>query len=215
MDLSRPIASVVPTLDGPVLQVLAGTTAPLSGRRIHGLARTGSEAGVRRVLNRLAQHGLVTVTHAGAADLYVANRDHLAWPAVERLAMLRPLLLDLMRKYCASLVLHPVHVSLFGSVARGEGDTSSDIDVLLVRPEAAAGSASDDEAWEDQWVTFRSLIHSATGNPCSIFEVSQSEFHEIVRTGGSLAAEWARDTIDICGKPFAELAGNARKAVRG
>src|ERR1700722_14408813 len=86
MNLSQPSDCVVPTLDGPVLMVLARLTAPVTGRQVHQLAGTGSESGVRKVLARLVGQGIVRVNEAGSALLYHANREHVAWPAVEKLA---------------------------------------------------------------------------------------------------------------------------------
>src|SRR6266508_1038245 len=59
VDVAHPIRAVVPTLDGPVLEVLARTTRPLTGREIHRLAETGSPNGVRLALTRLSGQGLV------------------------------------------------------------------------------------------------------------------------------------------------------------
>jgi hypothetical protein len=59
-----------------VLAVLAHTRRPLTGRQVHQLAGAGSESGVRKVLARLTAQGLVHVSEAGQAKLYVANREH-------------------------------------------------------------------------------------------------------------------------------------------
>jgi hypothetical protein len=58
--------------------VLAHTARPLTGREIVRLARRGSERGVRLVLHRLVDHELVSAQEAGAATLYVLNREHVA-----------------------------------------------------------------------------------------------------------------------------------------
>jgi len=65
--VSQPYAAIcsslegpVLDLEGPVLDVLAHTTRPLTGREIARLARRGSERGVRLVLHRLVDHGLVS-----------------------------------------------------------------------------------------------------------------------------------------------------------
>jgi len=97
LDVAHPIRSVVPTLDGPVLEVLARTTRPLSGREVHRLAGTGSPNGIRLVLARLAEQGLVYAEERAKAVFYTANRDHVAWPAVEILTGLRRTLLDRLR----------------------------------------------------------------------------------------------------------------------
>jgi signal transduction histidine kinase len=81
VDVAHPIRSVVSTLDGPVLEVLARTTRSLTGREIHRLAGTGSPNGVRRALDRLAEQGLVHAEERAKAVFYPGNRDHVAWPA--------------------------------------------------------------------------------------------------------------------------------------
>jgi hypothetical protein len=55
VDVSSPISSVIPSLDGAVLDALAGTTAPLNLSAVHKLAGRGSMSGVRRVLLRLVR----------------------------------------------------------------------------------------------------------------------------------------------------------------
>jgi hypothetical protein len=84
VDVSSPITSVIPSLDGPILQVLASSTAPLSLTKIHQRAGRGSLSGVRKVLLRLVEHGLVHESPAG----YALNRDHVAAPAILHLAQL-------------------------------------------------------------------------------------------------------------------------------
>lgn len=54
MDLSRPVANVVPFPDGDVLMVLVGTTHPLTGHKLCRLVRRESWSGVRRVPHRLS-----------------------------------------------------------------------------------------------------------------------------------------------------------------
>src|SRR5450756_2339371 len=84
MYLSNPISAIILTLEALVLRSLAHTTQPLSGSRIAELATTGSNPGVRTALNRLVRHGTVLARRSGPSILYTANRDHLAWPAIER-----------------------------------------------------------------------------------------------------------------------------------
>jgi hypothetical protein len=88
VNVSLPLRSVVPTVDAPVLAVLAGTTRPLTGRRIARLAKA-SHGAVNAVLARLTRAGIVDAEQHGHATLYVANRDNLAWPGVQILADLR------------------------------------------------------------------------------------------------------------------------------
>lgn len=91
----------------------------LSGRQVHQLAGTGSEAGVRRVLTRLARTGLVLVHYAGNSLLYTPlNTSHLAAKAVSQLANLRTIFIGTVQLDIGSWSVPPIHASLFGSAAR-------------------------------------------------------------------------------------------------
>lgn len=196
MDVAHPIRSVVPTLDGPVLEVLARTSQALSGREVHMLAAVGSPTGVRRVLSRLVDQGLVSADERPAATYYRANRKHLAWPAVEALADLRNRLLNRLRRDVRSWHVPPVHASLFGSTARGDGDVHSDIDVLVIRP---AGVNEDDSPWAEQVDRLRARVREWTGNRCQPLQVDLERLTEYVRAGDALVDEWRRDAINIFG----------------
>ncbi len=135
MNVGRPHTAVCPTLDSEVLNVLVGTTRPLTGREIARLAGRPSHSGVLDVLHRLAEHGLVERQEAGRALLFTLNREHLAASAVELLANMRHELFSRLRRAIENWEVAPSHVSLFGSAARGEGDTQSDIDLFVVSPE--------------------------------------------------------------------------------
>lgn len=168
MDVARPLTVLVPSLDGPVLEALARTSRPVTGREAHRLAGAGSESGVRLVLARLVEHGLVNATQAGKATLYVANREHIAWPLVEGLVNLRRELFARMGKLIAAWSSPPATVTVFGSAARGDGGLDSDIDVLVVRP------AGGDEVWEEQLDGLREHVASWTGNPCQVYELHRA-----------------------------------------
>jgi len=196
MNLAHPVRAVVPTLDGPVLEVLAGTTRPLTGREVHRLARAGSPNGVRRVLARLVEQGLVHAEERAAAVFYVANRDHVAWPAVDLLTSLRRSLLDRLHAEFGSWRPKPVHASLFGSAARGEGGDQSDVDVLLVRP---AGVEEDESPWADQVDRLRRQVWAWTGNRCQAFQVDLVRLAEHVHARDPLVDAWLRDAITLVG----------------
>ena len=134
MDLSRPWAPIRSPIDMEVLRVLRGTTRPLTGREVARLVRAGSQPTVNASLRRLSDEGLVHVEEAGNAYLYTFNREHLAAPAVELLADVRAELERRLRDEIAGWKIAPVHLSVFGSAARGDGDTRSDIDIFVVRP---------------------------------------------------------------------------------
>ena len=202
MDMSQPISTVVPSLDGPVLQVLARTSRPLTGRRVHSLTGAGSEAGVRRVLNRLGETGLVTVEEAGASLLYALNRDHLAASAVQQLANLRGLLVDRLRATIENWRQAPVHASLFGSTARGDGDLSSDVDLLLVHPPLDGGSSG---GWHEQVSDLADHVLRWTGNTAQSYQLSPTEFAQHVLSREPIVDEWIRDAVTLVGPGVREL----------
>lgn len=211
VDLSQPIEAVVPTLDGPVLQALAGTTAPVTGRQVHRMAGTGSEAGVRKVLGRLVEQGLVHVSEAGASLLYVANREHVAWPAVESLATLRRVLFERIAAAITGWEVKPLHASVFGSAARGDGDTRSDIDLFVIRP---ARAAEDGEPWASQIDQLRGAVAKWTGNPCQVLQLDMNRLAQHAAVSDRLLDEWRRDAITLNGDEPRNLMSSAKRQGR-
>lgn len=206
VDVARPYTAVCPTLDSDVLSVLAGTTRPLTGREVARLLGRVSHSGVLNALNRLVEHGLVDRQEAGRAFLFTLNRDHLAAPAVEVLAGMRTELIDRLRGAIATWASVPVHVSLFGSAARGDGDTRSDIDIFVVRP---AGVSEEDRDWRAQLDSLALQVQRWTGNRAGIVEVAENEIPRL-RTGARpIVAELRTDAITLAGPEADTLLGSA------
>src|SRR6266545_1769741 len=161
MDLSRPWAPIRSPIDMEVVRVLRGTTRLLTGRDVARLVRAGSQPTVNASLRRLSDEGLVHVEEAGNAYLYTLNREHLAAPAVELLADVRAELVRRLRDEIAGWQVAPAHLSIFGSAARGDGDTASDIDIFVVRPRDVP---DDDQRWRDQLDRLSDHVLAWTGN---------------------------------------------------
>jgi predicted nucleotidyltransferase len=185
VDVAVPIRSVVPSLDGPVLGVLAATTAPLGLADVHRRAGS-SKSGIRQVLLRLVGEGLVHEVPGG----YVLNRDHLAAPAVELLANLHGELVARIRSEVEQWPDSVGLVGLFGSAARRDGDSTSDIDVLVV-------SDADDLALLVDQLTER--IQAWTGNPAQVFGLSRADLRRLRRAKEPITDTWERDLVVICG----------------
>jgi predicted nucleotidyltransferase len=200
MDMSNPMTTVVQTLDGPVLAVLARTTAPLTGRRIHQLAGTGSERGVLNVLHRLAASGLVDATRVGPSIQFTLNRDHVAAPAVLQLTELRPLLFDRFREAIDAWPIQPEHASIFGSTARGDGDVDSDIDLLLVH-----SFEDPTQAWNDQLADLSDQAHRWSGNYLQIYDLSLTGLLAHLEAGEAIVNDWKRDAVRIHGTEIRTL----------
>ena len=99
MHFRHPLRVVTTSLDGDVLAFLARADKAFSGREIQrGLpAGAGTQEGVRKVLRRLGDQGIVDSEKAGNAVMFRLNREHLAAPWIEALANLRLQLISQLR----------------------------------------------------------------------------------------------------------------------
>jgi DNA-binding transcriptional ArsR family regulator len=202
MDLSRPWAPIRSPIDMEVLRVLRGTTRPLTGREVARLVRAGSQPTVNASLRRLSEEGLIRAEEAGNAYLYTFNREHLAAPAIELLADVRSELERRLRDEIAEWQVAPVHLSIFGSAARGDGDTESDIDIFVVRPRNVP---DDDPRWREQLDGLSDRIRAWTGNHAALSEVSAANVRRLRRERPPVVEELRRDAITLAGLPPADL----------
>lgn len=205
MDVARPYAAVSPTLDGEVLRVLAGTTRVLTGREVAALTGRRSHSGVLDALHRLAEHGLVNRVELNRAYLFTLNRDHLATPAVEALMGMRTELFRRIRVALDSWRIEPVHVSMFGSAARGDGDTGSDIDLFVIRPSSVS---EEDPTWQTQLAALRDHIEMWTGNHVQVVELSEEEVMELAGQERPIVVGLRSDAIPLYGVELAALIGS-------
>lgn len=197
MDVSNPIADVVPSAHGPVLAVLASTSTPLTGRAIAELTRPRvSQPRVARILTDLAKAGLVDRVQAGSASLFTLNREHLAARAVEDLAALRTRLWVRIAEHAAEWTHPPEAIIVYGSTARGDGSTASDVDLLVVRP---ATVDEDDPDWQRDLTALGFAIPRWTGNPCEILDRSHGELLAMAAAGERLLSEIRRDGRAVVG----------------
>ena len=203
MDLSNPAATVTAPLTGRVLETLSGTTLPLSGREIQRITGFGSVAGVWKVLARLEQQGVVLADHRLRLTHYVANREHLAWPAIESLVGLRSALFERIRSEIQAWTIPPIHASVFGSAARRDADAESDIDLLLVHEDSLASIHL--ETWGHQLARLREHVRTGTGNNCQTLAISRKRFHEHVTANDPIVKDWERDSVLIAGEPVSTL----------
>jgi predicted nucleotidyltransferase len=207
MDLSRPWALIRSPIDMEVLLVLLGTTRPLTGREVARLVRAGSQPAVNAALRRLAEEGLVRAEEAGNAYLHTFNREHLGAQAVEMLAGIRRELERRLRAEIGEWEIKPAHVSMFGSAARGDGDTRSDIDLFVVRP---ADVPEDNPDWRDQLDRLSDHVHDWTGNRAVLSEVSVADVRRLRRDRPPVVEELRRDAITLAGPAPIELLGTTK-----
>ena len=87
-------------------------------------------------------------------------------------------------------------MSLFGSAARGDGHTRSDLDLLVVRTDRK----KDEEAWERQLYDSGERILAATGNQAAWFVTTPADLRRAVQVGEPIVGEWRRDVVHLAGR---------------
>jgi predicted nucleotidyltransferase len=152
---------------------------------------------VQHVLERLVRHGLVSRVETGRTYFYRFNRQHLLAPVVEKMVEARVELVRRLRASIAEWGLQPVHASLFGSAARGDGDENSDIDLLVVRP---ADADPDNPAWRESVDGLAESVLDWTGNYASIVDVSEDELTRMRRDRPPVVEELEKDAVDLAGQ---------------
>lgn len=207
MDLFRPWAPIRSPIDMEVLRVLRGTTRRLTGREVARIARAGSQPAVNASLRRLSEEGLVLDEEAGNAYLYTLNREHVAARAVELLADVWGELERRLRDEVAGWQIAPIHLSIFGSAARGDGDATSDIDLFVVRPRVVP---ADDPRWRDQLDRLSDHVLAWTGNHAGLSEVSEGDVRRLQRERPPVVRELSGDAITIAGPDPSKLFGGRR-----
>lgn len=206
MHVAQPYEHLFPGVDSAVLRVLASSNVPRSTREIARMAGKTHPA-VGRVLERYELNGLVRSRRSAASFQYTFNRDHVAADAIIRLANLRSELFDRMRDAVGSWKYKPVHASVFGSAARGDGDEHSDIDVLIVRPSSVD---EDEEGWREQLNQFETDIADWTGNFAGIAEVTEEDLLGAKRRNAAILKELAIDAVDLYGMTVHRLLAQTR-----
>lgn len=185
MDIACPITAVVPTLEGPVLTALAGTSTPVTLSEVARLAGRGSPSGVLKALRRLVATGLVHVVPGG----YLLNREHLAAPAVLSLATLHGEFLNRLRNLVSPWADRVALVGLFGSTARRDGGPDSDIDLLVV-------ADGDVEDLTDHLVD---RVQTWTGNNAQVLVLTPSQFAQLKARREPLAHNLDQDLVVLAG----------------
>lgn len=186
MDLSDPIRSAIPCLHGPVLGVLARTTAPLRLTDVHQRVGDASVAGVRRVLLALVADGLASSVPGG----YLLNRDHVAAEPIVELAGLHGVLVERIRTWLEKRAEPVVAAGMYGSAARRDGGSDSDIDLVVVVDEGPVDDLADDLA---------DAVERWTGNRGHVQVFTATDHRRLLDDTPPLLTSWRRELQPIIG----------------
>ena len=216
MDWSKPTEALIPGLEGVALRQLHAVAGPQTAGDVHERAGSGSRNGVRYALDRLADQGIVTRTVAGNTALYELNRDHLAYEALDAaLSIYRPYTdlrsrLKALIRDCSWNDPHGRQPSLaiYGSVARGDAGSSSDVDLLLVVPD---GRDVDDLQVDDISEALHVLVQRWTGNRAHVDVRSVSEIRRAAAEGDPIFLSWDREADFVFGD---NVIAEVKRAVR-
>ncbi|CAB4566569.1 MAG: hypothetical protein F2534_10845 [Actinobacteria bacterium] len=191
MDLGSPVLDIAPAVRGALLQALARLEQPVTRRRLAAAAGV-APGNASAVIEELIRAGLVSETIAGRSSMVVLNRDHLAAGPVLALAGLRGELIRRLRERLSSWPeLHGAW--LFGSVARGDADGDSDVDLLIVADELQAN------ALHERLSRLQADVRSWTGNDLQLVEHSPSSWRKLVRAENPLVDQVRLDGIALAG----------------
>jgi predicted nucleotidyltransferase len=201
MDLANPMQSVIPSAHGAVLSVLARTDLALSGRRIAELTQPKfSQRRVNDVLGQLADSGIVLRESRPPSNFYRLNHDHVAAEGIVALAGMWATLLERIRAELGKWTLQPEAAWLFGSAARREATTRSDIDILVIRPAGVLDRDARSDVWERQTSNLADEVRAWSGNPCEVLEMDTSELSSAVERNDRLIGDLREQAVVLAGR---------------
>ncbi len=189
MNLGAPVLDVAPAVRGALLQVLARLERPVTRRQVAAAAGV-APGNASAVIEDLIRVGLVDETVAGRSSMVALNRNHLAADPLLALIGLRG---ELIRRLRERLAEWPnlEGAWLFGSVARGDADRKSDIDLLIVANDL---QAPDLHAHLTQ---LHADVRSWTGNLLQLVEHTPESWRKLVRANNSLVEQIRFDGISL------------------
>ena len=184
MNFGEPFGGLIPGARGAVLYRLLRTGAALTGRQVHSQVRdTHSLGSVQQALRELEQLGLTTSEPVGRAHVHQINEQH------ETVGHLRALMspLDILTTVVHDVSSGAQAVIVFGSVARGEGTSQSDVDLAVIAP----------DDWDGR-VELADAVHDRLGNSCDVLHLGPDDFTDT--RDEPVVADILRDGIALLGK---------------
>lgn len=189
MQLQNPLRAICPTLEADVLAALAGGGHHTPGMLVRESGVRASVSGVRRCLERLRDTGIVEACGVGNRMEFALNTEHMMAPLVMEATRGTSRFVRKLGEQISRWDQQPLQVTLFGSAARGEMRTESDIDLLFIVPDGA-----NDRLYLaiDELATY---AYRLTGNDVRplVYEVSEMRdapiFESVLREGVHISGD--------------------------
>ena len=190
MLFSEPFGGVIPGARGAVLAALLRTDAPLTGRQVHALVSDDySLWTVQEALKVLTQLGLVNTQTIGRASAHTINDDHVSVAPLRVLLDPITALTETVRESVGNDVKNEVKtVILFGSIARGEANIYSDVDLAVIAPAGWDGRTDLEDA-----------VRTRLGNNCDVLIFTSEDFTRLSGTGEPVVREILTDGVALIG----------------
>jgi len=196
MLFSEPFGGVIPGAHGAVLAALLRTDAPLTGRQIHGLVSGGySLWTVQEALKALTKLGLINSQTIGRAGVHSINEDHITIRPLRTLLDPFNSLIDAVREAVGDDVQA---VILFGSIARGEAQMESDIDLAVIAPAGWNGRSDLEDA-----------VRARLGNGCDVLVLTPEDLTRPPRKIEPVVEEIIADGVALVGSMPRANSGSA------
>ena len=183
MEFSSPLATVTPTVDGDVLTILSGSDGWFTTTLLQEQFPTRSIPGIRNVLIRLGEQGIVQSMIVGRVHQYRLNRQHIAAESIIALARLQDAFVS--RASAAMGAWH--QPPLFAALC---APGNSVLRIVAIMPRRVH-----QRIWDDQVSEFEAAAQLWTGNPVTVVAVGE----DAVGEASILLDEVARDGIAIVG----------------
>jgi predicted nucleotidyltransferase len=170
VDLRDPIGALIPGARGKLLTALVCAGREMSTSDAARVADV-SNPQASRVLAQLVEMGIVERRDVPPAVVYRPVEGNFVVGLLLQLCNARGTILDHAVRTALIIQPTPVLLGVFGSVARGTSNASSDIDVVVVRPPVA----DDSEEWYESLDRWRSDLEAFAGTQVNTIEVSAHE----------------------------------------
>ena len=205
MNYQRSVEELIPGVQGRVLGVLSRTETEMTIRTLANLAEASPQQATV-IVTHLVDIGVVSRREAGSSSLVRLERENEAARVVLALARLSESTMDRLADAARHVEPAPVSLIVFGSFARGEADTESDLDILAVR---SSQVAADDNEWIDALGRWEVDARKIVGNPVNMMVVSFDEVPALLRRRSGPWQTIAREGIPLLGSPLSALASVA------